>query len=99
MRHYEWKVTMGQARAKELPTRRSGDRGGCSLCNPRLDRVPMDRLWAWSLEHPGMSPFRATAAGEVRAEGDPDDSPTTTVVAMCVCGAAGGAVPGGQPAV
>ena len=63
---------MGQARAKELPARRSGDRGACPLCNLRLDRVPMDRLWAWSLENPGMSPFRATAAGEVFV-GDSED--------------------------
>ena len=62
----EWKVTvMGRTRVKEPPARRSGDRGACPLCNPRPDRVSMDRLWAWSMEHSGLSRLRATAASEV----------------------------------
>lgn len=42
----------------ELDNRKHGDRRQCPLCNPRKDRVPMDRLWAWSLEHPGEDPIR-----------------------------------------
>lgn len=50
---------MAQSRVKELPARRSGNRGACVLCNPPADRVPADRLWAWSLEHPGVAPLPA----------------------------------------
>jgi hypothetical protein len=85
---HERKATvMSQARAKELPARRSGDRGACQLCNPRPARVPMDRLWAWSLVHPGESPFRSPASGELLE--DPGES-LAMVVAPCRCGPAGG---------
>lgn len=44
-----------QARLREdAPKRRA-----CLTCSPAPPgRVPMDRLWAWSLAHPGESPFR-----------------------------------------
>lgn len=50
---------MSRAVAKELDNRKDGDRGACALCNPKTDRVPLDRVWEWSLEHPGESPWRA----------------------------------------
>jgi hypothetical protein len=42
------------AKAKELNNRREGDRRQCSTCNPRPDRVPLWKVWAWSLAHPGQ---------------------------------------------
>jgi hypothetical protein len=46
-------------RAKELDNRHEGDRRSCPICNPRRDRVPAWKVWAWSLKHPGQSPWRA----------------------------------------
>ena len=51
--------------AKELDNRKEGDRQACPICNPRLKRVRMDRLWSWSLQHPAERPFRPF--GEFRA--------------------------------
>lgn len=51
-------TAMARVQARELQSRRHGDRAACPLCQPRADRVSMDQLWHWSLEHPGCAPFR-----------------------------------------
>lgn len=52
---------MSKTQAAELDNRKDGNRAACPICNPRPDRVSMDRLWHWSLEHPGQPPFRQMA--------------------------------------
>lgn len=57
--HQHRENAMARTIAKELDNRRDGDRRQCSSCNPRQKGViRADRLWAWSLDHPGESPFR-----------------------------------------
>lgn len=55
------------AKAKELDNRHDGDRRACPICSLRRDRVPLDHVWAWSLEHVGESPFR-TAITQVESD-------------------------------
>ena len=45
-------------KVKEITSNPNGDRRSCAICTPRPDRVPHDRVWAWSLEHPGQQPLR-----------------------------------------
>ncbi len=44
----------------ELRQDHRGDRRRCPTCAPPDPRktVTMDRLWAWSVAHPGEAPFR-----------------------------------------
>lgn len=51
---------MSRTKATELDNRadHADKRRSCPVCNPRHDRVPMDRVWQWSLDHPGEKPFR-----------------------------------------
>lgn len=45
--------------AKELDNRREGDRSSCPICRKaRGDVISCDRVWTWSLAHPGESPWR-----------------------------------------
>jgi len=37
------------------------------ICSLRRDRVSLDHVWAWSLEHVGESPFR-TAITQVESD-------------------------------
>lgn len=49
---------MSKTIAKELNNRKDGDRNACQICCPKANRVPLDRVWVWSLEHPGEDPWR-----------------------------------------
>lgn len=44
-------------KAKELDNRKEGERSQCRTCNPRKDEVPLWKVWAWALAHPGI-PWR-----------------------------------------
>lgn len=49
---------MARSRAPELDNTHQGDRAACPICNPRKDRIPAWKVWAFSLAHPGEPPFR-----------------------------------------
>lgn len=48
-------------KVKELeanPLKRNGNKANCIICTPREDRVPHWKVWRWSLENPGVDPFK-----------------------------------------
>lgn len=47
-------------KVQEIRQDHRGDRRACPLCCPPDPRreVTMDRLWLWSLGHPGLRPLR-----------------------------------------
>lgn len=50
---------MPPSQAPELDNRKDGDRRQCAICaEGRKHSVSADKLWHWSLENPGIPPFK-----------------------------------------
>jgi hypothetical protein len=50
---------MSKTKAKELDVRGgNGPACQCAYCNPRKDRIGMDKVWRFALANPGVKVWR-----------------------------------------